>query len=79
MKVRREGANLEVADVEPCRCCQAQTVGTSAQGAGEGALEPLTRRLRPEGLSLNATFEGTVSTAVSSVDASAGWPVWLRL
>lgn len=32
-------------------------------GLVRGALEPLTRRLRPEGLSLNATFGGTVKNA----------------
>jgi hypothetical protein len=38
MKVRGEGASLEVADVEPCRCCQAQTVGISTHGSGAGGL-----------------------------------------
>ena len=32
-------------------------------GLGRGALEPQTHRLRPEGLSLNATFGGTVNNA----------------
>jgi hypothetical protein len=70
MKVRSEGANLEVADVEPCRCCQARTAGISTRGAGEAALEPQTHRLRPEGLSLNATFGGTVNNARNGTRSS---------
>ena len=58
MKVRSEGANLEVADVEPYRCCQARAVGISNHGLGAGVLEPQAHRLRPEGLSLRATFVG---------------------
>ena len=63
-EVRSEGASLEVEDVEPCRCCQAWTVGTTTYGSGAGAggLELQAHRLRPEGLSLRTTFGGIVGS-----------------
>jgi hypothetical protein len=33
-----EGANLEAADLQPCRCCQARTVGMSTLGVVAGGL-----------------------------------------
>jgi hypothetical protein len=38
MKAGNEEASLEAADVEPCRYCQARTIGISTLGAGEGGL-----------------------------------------